>query len=39
VGALVIGVGIAYWLVRSIAVPVARLVAILGRAEELRSTI
>jgi methyl-accepting chemotaxis protein len=34
--ALIIGVSIAYWLVRSIAVPVARLVSILGRAEELR---
>jgi methyl-accepting chemotaxis protein len=34
--ALVIGVGIAYWLVRSIAVPLARLVAMLGRTQELR---
>jgi methyl-accepting chemotaxis protein len=33
-GALGVGVGIAYWLVRSIAVPVARLLAILGRVEE-----
>jgi methyl-accepting chemotaxis protein len=37
--ALVIGVGIAYWLVRSVAVPVARLVEILSRTDELRSTV
>jgi methyl-accepting chemotaxis protein len=36
-GAFIIGVGIAYWLVRSIAVPVARLLAIFGP-EELRTT-
>ena len=36
-GALIIGVGIAYWLVRSIAVPVARLLAIVGP-EELGTT-
>jgi methyl-accepting chemotaxis protein len=36
-GALIIGVGIAYWLVRSIAVPVARLLAIFDP-EELRTT-
>jgi methyl-accepting chemotaxis protein len=35
--ALTIGVGIAYWLVRSIAVPVARLVAIFSVAEDLRT--
>jgi hypothetical protein len=34
---LTIGVGIACWLVRSVAVPVARLVAILSAAEDLRT--
>ena len=37
VGALIIGLGVAYWLVRSIAVPVARLLSILGGAEQLRA--
>jgi methyl-accepting chemotaxis protein len=36
-GALIIGVGIAYWLVRSISVPVARLLAIFGP-DDLRPT-
>jgi hypothetical protein len=33
--ALVVGLCIGYWLVRSIALPVARLLSILGRAEQL----
>jgi methyl-accepting chemotaxis protein len=38
-GGLIIGVGIAYWLVRSIAVPVARLVAIFSAVDDLRTAL
>jgi methyl-accepting chemotaxis protein len=37
IGALALGLGVAYWLVRSIAVPVARLLSILGGADRLRA--
>jgi hypothetical protein len=33
--ALATGLGVGYWLVRSIAVPVARLLSILGGADQL----